>query len=411
MKMKFKFLGGADMVGRMGMTMEGDGMRLLVEYGLSPTKPPEFPLEAPKIDHMFLTHCHLDHCGMVPQVVGRDRCEVFTTPLTAEVAELMMKDTLKIAKAENYVQPYTADDIERTMQCVVPMTYGDEITVGHVDVAMLDAGHGPRAALFEFAPDTPTNYSGDIHTEAQRLVKGAKPKDCHNLFIEGTYADRNHPPRKQTEREFLAKVEEVIDRGGTVLIPCFAVGRTQEIMMLLKDLDYEMWVDGMGRSVTRLFLDYPEYLRDERQLKQAKKRFNEVRRPGSRDIAMKGQIIVTTGGMLDGGPVIRYLNKIKNDPKSAILLVGYQAEDTNGRMLMEQRCVNIDGEICKVECELQKYDFSAHADHDQIIEFIKACDPDNVIFMHSEAREKFLPDLTDYNVLLPKTGEEFELDV
>ena len=411
MKMKFKFLGGADMVGRMGMTMEGDGMRLLVEYGLSPTKPPEFPLEAPKIDLLFLTHCHLDHCGMVPQVVGRDRCEVFTTPLTAEVAELMMKDTLKIAKAENYVQPYTADDIERTMQCVVPMTYGDEITVGHVDVAMLDAGHVPGAAMFEFARDTTTIYSGDIHTEAQRLVKGAKPKDCHNLFIEGTYADRNHPPRKQTEREFLAKVEEVIDRGGTVLIPCFAVGRTQEIMMLLKDLDYEMWVDGMGRSVTRLFLDYPEYLRDERQLKQAKKRFNEVRRPGSRDIAMKGQIIVTTGGMLDGGPVIRYLNKIKNDPKSAILLVGYQAEDTNGRMLMEQRCVNIDGEICKVECELQKYDFSAHADHDQIIEFIKACDPDNVIFMHSEAREKFLPDLTDYNVLLPKTGEEFELDV
>jgi len=411
MKMKFKFLGGADMVGRMGMTMEGDGMRVLVEYGLSPTKPPEFPLPAPKIDHMFLTHCHLDHCGMVPQVVGRDRCEVFTTPLSAEVGELMMKDTLKIAKAENYVQPYSSDDIERTMQCVVPMTYGDEITINHLDVGMLDAGHVPGAAMFEFSRDTNTIYTGDIHTEAQRLVRGAKPKDCHNLFIEGTYADRNHPPRKKTEREFLAKVEEVIDRGGTVLVPCFAVGRTQEIMMLLKDLDYEMWVDGMGRSVTRLFLDYPECLRDERQLKTAKRKFNEVRRPGSREAAMKGQIIVTTGGMLDGGPVIRYLNKIKNDPKSAILLVGYQAEDTNGRMLMDHGQVVIDGEVCKVACELQKYDFSAHADRDEIINFIKACDPDNVIFMHSDAREKFLPDLTDYNVILPVTGEEFELDV
>ena len=172
-----------------------------------------------------------------------------------------------------------------------------------------------------------------------------------------------------------------------------------------------MWVDGMGRSVTRLFLYYPEYLRDERQLKSAKRKFNEVRRPGSREAAMKGQIIVTTGGMLDGGPVIRYLNKIKNDPKSAILLVGYQADDTNGRMLMDHGQVVIDGEVCKVECELQKYDFSAHADRDQLIDFIKACDPDNVIFMHSEAREKFLPDLTDYNVLLPKTGEEFELDI
>ena len=115
--------------------------------------------------------------------------------------------------------------------------------------------------------------------------------------------------------------------------------------------------------------------------------------------------------MLDGGPVLRYLNQLRNDPKSAILLVGYQAEDTNGRMLMEQGCVKIDGEIVKIECELQKYDFSAHADHSQIVDFIKGCDPDNVIIMHSEAREAFLDDLSDYNVILPQTGEEFELDV
>ena len=226
MKMRFKFLGGADMVGRMGMTMEGDGMTVLVEYGLSPTKPPEFPLQAPKIDYMFLTHSHLDHCGMVPQVVGRDRCDLFTTPLTAEISELMMKDTLKIAKAEDYVQPYSMDDIEKTMQSVVPMTYGDDITINHVDVSMLDAGHIPGAAMFEFSRDCSTIYSGDIHTEAQRLVGGAKPKDCTNLFIEGTYGGRNHPPRKQTEDDFIAKIDEVIDRGGTVLIPCFSVGRT-----------------------------------------------------------------------------------------------------------------------------------------------------------------------------------------
>ena len=411
MKMKFKFLGGADMVGRMGMTMEGDGMTVLVEYGLSPTKPPEFPLTAPKIDYMFLTHSHLDHCGMVPQVVGRDRCDLFTTPLTAEISELMMKDTLKIAKAEDYVQPYSMDDIEKTMQSVVPMTYGDDITINHVDVSMLDAGHIPGAAMFEFSRDCSTIYSGDIHTEVQRLVGGAKPKDCTNLFIEGTYGGRNHPPRKQTEDDFIAKIDEVIDRGGTVLIPCFAVGRTQEIMLLLKDLGYEMWVDGMGRAVTRLFLDYPEYLRDPRQLRNAKKRFHEVRRPANRDAAIKGQIIVTTGGMLDGGPVLRYLNQLKNDPKSAILLVGYQAEDTNARLLMEEGCVKIDGEIVKIECELQKYDFSAHADHSQIVDFVKACDPDNVIIMHSETREAFLDDLSDYNVILPQTGEEFELDV
>jgi len=411
MKMKCKFLGGADMVGRMGMTMEGDGMTALIEYGLSPTKPPEYPLPAPRIDYAFLTHSHLDHCGMMPQICGKNECDLFTTPLSAEISELMMYDTLKIAKAEDYPQPYTTGDIERTMKSVVPMTFKDQITINHIDVTMLDAGHIPGAAMFQFDKDVSTIYSGDIHTEPQRLVGGARPTDCTNLFIEGTYGGRNHPDRKTTEEAFIAKIEEVLDRGGKVLIPCFAVGRTQEIMLLLRNLGYEMWVDGMGRSVTRLFLDYPEYIRDVKHLKAAKRKFNEVRNANSRLSAIKGEIIVTTGGMLDGGPVLGYLNAIKDDPKSAILLVGYQAEDTNGRMLMEEHCVKIDGEIVNISCELQKYDFSAHADHTQIVNFIRECNPDNVIIMHSEAREAFLPDLEgDFNVILPNTGEEFDLE-
>ncbi len=411
MEMKYRFLGGADMVGRMGMTMEANGKTMLVEYGLSPTKPPEFPLPAPKVDHVFLTHAHLDHCGMLPQVCGRNDCELFTTPLSAQIAELMMNDTLKIAKAEEYVQPYNALEIEKTMDAVVPMSYGDTITLDGIDVTMLDAGHIPGAAMFAFEKDVRTIYSGDIHTESQRLVGKAKPSDCTNLFVEGTYAGRSHPPRKETEKKFLAKIREVIDRGGTVLIPCFAVGRTQEIMLLLKDLRYDMWVDGMGRSVTRLFMEYPEYLKDFRALKDAKKRFSEVRNAGQRDYAKKGNIIVTTGGMLDGGPILGYLRNLKDDPKSAILLVGYQAEDTNGRMLLEQGCINIDGEAVRIECEIQKYDFSAHADHGQIVKFIEECDPDNVIFMHSDNRDLFLPDLQDYNVILPETGKEFRLEV
>jgi putative mRNA 3-end processing factor len=412
MNMKCKFLGGADMVGRMGMTMEGDGSTYLIEYGMSPTKPPEYPLPAPRIDYAFLTHSHLDHCGMMPRICGKNECDLFTTPLSAEISELMMYDTLKIAKAEDYPMPYTTGDIERTMKAVVPMTYGECLEIGGFDVTMLDAGHIPGAAMFQYDKEVTTIYSGDIHTEAQRLVGGARPHDCTNLFIEGTYGGRNHPPRKQTEENFIAKIEEVLDRGGKVLIPCFAAGRTQEIMLLLRNLGYEMWVDGMGRSVTRLFLDYPEYLRDVRHLKAAKRKFNEVRNSNSRASAIKGEIIVTTGGMLDGGPVLGYLNAIKDDPKSAVLLVGYQAEDTNGRMLLEEGCVKIDGEICKIACELQKYDFSAHADHDQIVNFIRECDPERVIIMHSEAREAFLPDLEgDYDVFLPTTGEEFTLDM
>jgi putative mRNA 3-end processing factor len=116
--------------------------------------------------------------------------------------------------------------------------------------------------------------------------------------------------------------------------------------------------------------------------------------------------------MLDGGPVLGYLRELGKNPKNAVLLVGYQAEDTNGRMLMENGCVMMDGVPVKIECEIQKYDFSAHADHEQILSFIRGCHPKNVILMHSETRELFEKDLRgDFNVILPELGKEFTLDV
>ena len=411
MKMEFEFLGGADMVGRMGMTMKGAGKTLLIEYGMSPTKPPEYPLECPPVDHVFLTHCHLDHCGMVPHVCGRGDVELFSTALTAEIGEIMMYDSLKIAKAENYPPPYSSGDVDRTMRSVVPLEFNDTIDIGPIEVTMHSAGHVPGASMFEFNMDTSTLYSGDIHTIKQRLVDEARPVKCENLFIEGTYGGRVHPDRMDTERDFLNKIKEVNDRGGTVLIPSFATGRTQEIMLLLRNLGYDMWVDGMSRSVTGLYMNYPEYVRDFKKLKAAKRKFHEVRNTSMRSQAKKADVIVTTGGMMDGGPVLNYLRDFRNNPKNAVLMVGYQAEDTNGRLLLETGSVMMDGESVKIDCEVQKYSFSAHADHKQLVQFVRDCDPTNVVMMHSETREMFLEDLKDYNVILPKTGEKFTLEV
>jgi putative mRNA 3-end processing factor len=412
MEMKFRFLGGADAIGRMGMTIEHKGRTSLFEYGMSPTKPPEFPLECPRADYVFLTHSHLDHCGMVPRICGRDDSELFTTPLTAEVGEIMMNDSLKIAKADNYPLPYTKGDIDRTMRNVVPLTFGDTIELDCFDVTMHTAGHIPGAAMFEIVGDTNTVYSGDIHTIGTRLVGPAYPVDCENLFIEGTYGGRLHTPRKNAENAFLNKIAEVTDRGGRVLIPCFATGRTQEMMLLLRNTGYDMWVDGMGRSVTRLYMNYPEYVLDYKKLKGARRVFQEVKNPNMRSHSVKGDVIVTTGGMMDGGPVLGYLRDLGKNPKNAVLLVGYQADDTNGRMLLDSGCVMMDGVPFKVECEVAKFDFSAHADHDQLINFVRECDPKNVIIMHSETRELLEKDLKgNYNVILPELGKEFILDV
>ncbi len=411
MTVKIRFLGGADIVGRMGMLMEAGGRSMVFEYGMSPTKPPSYPLPAPKVDHAFLTHCHLDHCGMIPWLTSRYDNDIFTAPITAEIAEIMMFDSLKIAKAEGYPEPYNEADIDRTMKNVIPLEFGDVIEVGDLEVETHRAGHVPGAMMFEVIEDRSTLYTGDIHTINTRLVEAAKPVKCDNLIIEGTYGGRLHPDRKQSEKEFLDKIKEVVDRGGKVLIPCFAVGRTQEIMMLLNGANYDKWVDGMGRSIARLYMQYPEYLINPKNLRAARRSFNEVKNAQMRGKARKGEVIVTTGGMLDGGPVLNYMKSIKDDPLSAILITGYQAEDTNGRLLLETGCVNIDGSLEKINCEVQRYDFSAHADHDQLMEFIRGCDPENIVIMHSESREPLYDALAEeYNVILPELDKTYTLE-
>jgi putative mRNA 3-end processing factor len=420
--MKIKFLGGADVVGRMGMLMYNKGATLLFEYGMSATKPPSFPEPAPPVDHALLTHCHLDHCGMIPWLCARYDTKIAATPSTIAVSQLIMQDSIKVADSEGYRRQYQPEDIRRAMSSFVPLAFGDVFDVGGFEVELHSAGHVPGAAMFELRGDQTTLFTGDMHTYNTRLVYGAHPVKCDNLIMEATYGGRLHPDRLKTEYQFVQKVKEVVGRGGKVIVPCFAVGRTQEVMLILKDMKLDMWVDGMGKTVNRLYLDYPEYLRNEKQFKQARNRFNEVRTPSGRDRARKGNVIVTTGGMMDGGPVMEYLKVVKDDPKSAILLTGFQVDGSNGRMLLDkgkilykrpgvaELLVPEVAEEMKIKCEVQQFDLSAHADHNELLAFVRGCDPEKVVLMHSDTREALAKDLEDeYQVILPRTNQEIEL--
>jgi len=421
--MKLQFLGGADIVGRLGMLLNNNGATILFEYGMRPSKPPSYPIEAPHVDHAFLTHCHIDHSGMIPWLCKKYDTRVAATPSTINVTQILLQDTLKVADAEGYARPFEPEDIRTAMQHFEPYNFGERLDVGGFEITLHAAGHVPGAAMFELRGDKTTVFTGDMHTYNTRLVYGAHPIKCDNLIIEATYGGRLHPDRMKTEYQFIQKVKEVVDRGGKVIIPCFAVGRTQEVMLILKDLKLDMWVDGMGKTINRLYLEHPTYLRSEKALKQAMRRFSEVRTPAGRDRARKGEVIVTTGGMLDGGPALDYIDHVKDDPKSAILLTGYQVEGSNGRNLTQKGTLflnrgarrRVAEEIqekveFKIKCEVQQFDLSAHADHNELLTFIRGCDPENVVLMHSEAREILAKDLVDeFNVLIPQTGEEFEL--
>jgi putative mRNA 3-end processing factor len=181
---------------------------------------------------------------------------------------------------------------------------------------------------------------------------------------------------------------------------------------MLEDCGHEVWLDGMGKRVSQTYLDYGEFLRSRGSLRAADGQVRYVKSNGQRERATEGaDIIITTSGMLEGGPVGTYMRALARDPRNAILLTGYQVEGTNGRRLMDERMVEFDGEVVKVEAQMEYFDFSSHAGHRDLVRFVQRCDPENVVVMHSANPELLAedPELEGYNFILPVTGEPFTL--
>ncbi len=408
--MRIRFLGGAEEVGRLAMLLEENKTRFLFDYGLSATDPPTYPMQAPPVDFLMLSHAHLDHSGMVPWICGRYSNPVIATTATQQVSEVLFEDNTKISEQEGYPQMYDGRDIKVTKRCFDSVRFGERREIGPFEVIFHYAGHIPGATMFEVRGKQNLLFTGDINTINTHLLKGTKPVKCDTIIIEGTYAGRNHPKRVKLEYEFLKKIDEVISRGGKAIIPAFAIGRTQEIMLILKHSKHQIYVDGMGNSITDIYLNNPEFLRSPKDLRRMKNRVKLVRSFRGRKYAMKGDIIITTSGMLDGGPVLSYIGAFKDNPKNAILLTGYQVEGTNGRLLMDERKIEIQGVRQSVNCEVCFFDFSAHSGHRELIEFIHGCEPENVMICHSDNREAMADELKgSYNLYLPKLMEEIEL--
>ena len=406
-----KFLGGAEEVGSLALYLNLDNLKLLLDYGLTPSKPPSYPPVPPPMDAVFLTHAHLDHSGMLPKISSLFDANIYMTEVTLGIIPLLLNDTIKVANIEGFPIPYLRDEIENMVDSVVPTHFSETISLGTVDISLHNAGHIPGSAMYEIKSEKNMLFTGDIQTVNTHLMWGAKPVKTDVLFMESTYAGREHPPREEVESNFKAKIEDVIDRGGKVIVPAFAVGRTQEIMLVLEKMDLDIWIDGMGRFVNNIYLKYPKYLRSAKKLKRARNKINIVRKRRERKLALEGDVIITTGGMLEGGPVLHYINYLKNDPKSAILLTGYQVEGTNGRLLMDEGILDLYGIKEKIDMELGFFDFSAHAGHSELIEFAEKCSPEKIVLMHGDNRDALAKDLKErgFEVYTPKNNETFTI--
>jgi putative mRNA 3-end processing factor len=221
------------------------------------------------------------------------------------------------------------------------------------------------------------------------MDKNKDPVDA--LIIEATYGDRDHPLRSMEEKRFVRKMSETVDNGGSVIVPVFALGRAQEIMLLiyenLKKINCPVYVDGMATDLNRIILNNPESIRTPGLLAKAMHSINPILSGRDRIKALNGQgVFITTSGMLTGGPVIEYLKHLHNNNVNSILLTGYQGAHTNGDLLLKQKQVYIDGWRTTIRCEAEQFDFSAHAGLSQLKKIAKSANPDTIIVQHGDMK-------------------------
>jgi putative mRNA 3-end processing factor len=410
--MELQFLGGASEIGSLGLVVRDAGRTLLFDYGLTPSDPPTYPRPLPSsIDAVFISHSHLDHTGMSPLVSRIPKARVVATPVTTGVTEILARDNLKVARLEGYMAPYLGEDINALRGRFFEAERHGVYRHHGLEVELTPAGHIPGASMFLYRGAKDLLFTGDVLKIPTPLVPKAEPLECDVLVIESTYAGKEHPDRKETERRFRDKVAETVERGGQAIVPAFAVGRAQEVVMALAHSGYDVWLDGMARRVNAVYLRNLEYLADGRRFRQAIEAVHTVTDSEQRrHAAREADVVVTTGGMLDGGPVLSYIGERYTDPKSSILLTGFQVDGSNGRQLLEQGTLTVDGVTIRPECEVLKYDFSAHAGHADLVEIVRESRAEKVVLMHGDDREALAASLrSEVEVIMPENGHRFEV--
>ena len=405
--MELTFLGGADEIGRSAILVNGE---LLLDFGLETSNPLQYPLDC-QPEAIVVSHGHLDHVGAIPTLLsGQNRPAVHWTPPTRELAFLLSRDTLKLHG--NTLQcRFTEEELRRLTQVSTTHSYGKPFeTAGHT-VTLFDAGHIPGSAhVLVDDGETRLLYTADFHTVNQRLVSGSQARpDADIVVTESTYADTKHENRQQVERRFVESLRTTIWEGGTVIVPAFAIGRTQEMLMVCAAHDIECYLDGMGKQVTRLFRQYPGFLRDGDALARAvsNARFVTGKDGQRKRLTEKNTVIITTAGMLSGGPAVSYVPQIRTHPANKIAFTGYQVEGTPGRELLDTGRAPIGGRVMPVSAQVEQYDFSAHADRDGLHEFLDSYRETPILVVHGDNTERFANSLRadGYEASAPTVGE------
>jgi putative mRNA 3-end processing factor len=414
------FLGGAREVGRIGITVKSEKTQIVLDYGVMLANEPGFPMHVPPkdVDGLILTHSHLDHSGALPIFYINDQKPLYTNKLNLELTQILIQDFIHLS---SYYLPFEYLELKTLMRNNKHLDFGVEETIGDMKIKLLDAGHTPGSAQVQVEADgKKILFTGDYNMENTMLLKGASMDygDFDAVITESTYANEDHTSRPELEKSFAEAATDIVERGGTVLVPAFGVGRAQEIACVLaaNHFEFPVVLDGMAREASRIIMDHKEFLRDPRLFTNAMHSLDWVdgwrdRRRASKDPC----VIISPAGMLKGGPSQFYISKIGKKAGNAIFLVSYQIPGTPGKQLLDKGVTTIDGKVRKVKAQYRHFDFSSHCGASQLKEGLRRLGGKPKVFaVHgAEGNCELLANWAKTELGLeaeaPRTGETYQI--
>lgn len=450
---KLTFLGGAGTVTGSKTLLEIAGKRILIDCGLFQGLKElrlmnwaDFPVNPASIDAVVLTHAHLDHCGYIPLLVKKGfKGKIHCTKPTRDLTEIILKDSAKIqeedaerAQRHNYSKHdkpeplYTIKDTLAALTHFVEHELNEWVILNeYVKFEFLNSGHILGGAFVNMkVNDKILLFSGDIgRTHPMLLYPPKKVKQADFIVLESTYGDREHST-ENVKQELLDVILETYKAGGILMIPSFAVERTQEICYLLYQLREEdklpkipVYLDSpMGINATNTYVNHREWQNISHY--EISRMYDDVifvedMEQSKAVVADKHPKIVLAGsGMIEGGRILHYLNNHLENPKNTLLFIGFQGEGTRGRAIMEGSSeIKFFGEYRKVNCRIRSIgSLSAHADRNEMIAWLKHFEqqPETIFLNHGEMhqsdalRVKIEHEL-GWKVVIPKLGESFLL--
>ncbi len=469
MQIKLRFLGAAQNVTGSRHMLEANGTKLLVDCGLYQERQfvsrnwDPFPVPPNQIDAVLLTHAHLDHCGLLPKLVREGfKGKIYCTGATAEIVKIILLDSARIQQydAERkrkrherqgrkgphpYEPLYTVEDAEATFPHFSPVKYKQTVKIADgIEATFCDAGHVLGSSMIRVnvskdGEDRAVLFSGDLGRPDRPIVRDPNiPRDdIDYVIVESTYGDRVHHETADVKKTIAKVVNSTVEAGGNIIIPSFALERSQEILFYLSELLEEnaipqlpVFLDSpMAIRITEVFKKHPEMF-DEEMNERLSNNNNPFTFPGLRISSTTDEskainnistpiMVIAGSGMCTGGRVKHHLVNNISDSENTIMFVGYQAVGTLGRSIVDGiKEVRILGEKRPVRARIvQVRGFSAHADKNELLEWLKEFEqpPKGIFVVHGETDSAkafggFLEENGNWQVTVPEYQQEVMLD-